>query len=68
MDGFFKSVETTEEAIAILTQLQHLLSRHGFGQKVDKQHSDEVSEAIPVDFKSIRNTKQIEVGPDLEGS
>ena len=67
MDDFIKSVETPEEAIEVLSQLRHLLSRHGFQLRKWISNSDEVCKAIPVDLKSISNTKQVEVEPNTEG-
>ena len=68
MDDFIKSVETPEEAIEVINQLQPLLSQHGFELKKWISNNDEVTEAIPEDLKSISNTKQVEVEPNTEGS
>ena len=68
MDDFIKSVETPEEAIEVFSQLRHLLSQHGFQLTKCISNSDEVCKAIPVDSKSISNTKQVEVKPNPEGS
>ena len=68
MDDFIKSVETPEEAIEIFSQLRHLLSQHRFQLTKWISNSDEVCKAIPVDLKSISNTKQVEVEPNTEGS
>ena len=68
MDDFIKSVETPEEAIEVFNQLQPLLSQHGFELKKRISNNDEVTEAIPEDWKSISNTKQVEVEPNAEGS
>ena len=68
MDDFIKSVETLKEAIEVFSQLRHLLSQHGFQLTKWISNSDEVCKAIPVDLKSISNTKQVEVEPNTEGS
>ena len=68
MDDFIKSVETPEEAIELFNQLHPLLSQHGFEIKNWINNSDAVTEAIPEDLKSISNTKQIELEPNMEGS
>ena len=68
MDDFIKSVETPEEAIEVFNQLQPLLSQQGFELKKWIGNNDEVTEAIPEDLKSISNTKQVEVEPNVEGS
>ena len=68
MDNFIKSVETPEEAIEVSNQLQPPLSEHGFELKKWISNNDAVTEAIPEDLKSIRNTKQVEVEPNAEGS
>ena len=69
MDDFIKSVETPEEAIEVLNQLQQLLlSRHGFELKKWISNNDAVTEAIPEGLESISNTKQVEVEPNTEGS
>ena len=67
MDDFIKSVETPEEAIEVFRQLRHLLSQHGFQLTKWISNSDEVCKAIPVDLKTIRNTKEVEVEPNTEG-
>ena len=41
---------------------------HGFQLTNWISNSDKVCNAIPVDLKSIRNTKQVEVEPNTEGS
>ena len=61
MDDFIKSVETQEETTEVFNQLQPLLSRHGFELKKWISNNDAVTKAIPEDFKSISNTKQVEV-------
>ena len=68
MDDFIKSLETPEEAIEVFNKLQPLLSQHGFELKKWISNSDEVTEAIREDLKSISNTKQVEVEPNAEGS
>ena len=68
MDDLIKSVETLEEAIKVFKQLQPLLSKRGFELKKWITNSDLVSNAIPVDLRSISNTKQVEVEPDKDGS
>ena len=67
MDDFIKSVETPEEAIEVFRQLRHLPSQHGFQLTKWMSNSDEVCKAIPVDLKSISNTKQVKVEPNAEG-
>ena len=67
MDDFIKSEETPEEAIQVFSQLRHL-SKLGFQLTKWICISDEVCKAIPVDLKSISNTKQVEVEPNTEGS
>ena len=68
MDDFIKSVETPEEANEVFSQLRHLLWQHGFQLTKWVSNSNEVWKAIPVDLKSISNTKQVEVEPNAEGS
>ena len=68
MDNFIKSVETPEEAIKVFKQLQPLLSKHGFELKKWITNSDVVTNAIPEDWRSISNTKQVEVEPSKEDS
>ena len=68
MDDFIKSVETHEEAIKVFKQLQPLLSKHGFELRKWITNSDVVTNAIPEDLRSIRDTKQFEVEPSKEGS
>ena len=68
MDDFIKSVETPEEAIEVFNQLQPLLSQQRFELKKWISNNDAVTEANPEDLKSIRNTKQVEVEPNTEGS
>ena len=68
MDDFIKSVETPEEAIEVFEQLQPLLSKHGFELKKWITNSDTVTNAIPVDLRSISNQKQVEIEPSKEGS
>ena len=68
MDETIKSVETSEEAIKVFKQQQPLLSRHGFELKKWINKSDVVTNAIPEDFRSISNTKQVQVEPSKEGS
>ena len=65
VDDFIKSVETPEEEIE---DLWHLFSQHGFELKKLISNSDEVSKAIPVDLKSISDTKQVEIEHKSEGS
>ena len=68
MDDFIKSVENPKEAIEVFNQLQPLLSRHEFELKKWISNNDAVTKAIPEDLKSISNTKQVEVEPNVEGS
>ena len=68
MDDFIKSVETPEEAIEVFIQLRPLLSQHDFQLTKWISNSDEVCKAIPIDLKSISNTKQVEVEFNTEGS
>ena len=68
MDDFIKSVETPEEAIKVFKQLHPLLSKHGFEQRKWITNSDVVTNAIPVDLRSISNTKQVGIQPSKEGS
>ena len=68
MDDFIKSVETTEKAIQVFSQIQPLLSQHGFQMKKWISNNDAVTEAIQEDLKSISNTKQVEFEPNTEGS
>ena len=68
MDDFIESVETAEEAIEVFSQLRHLLSQNVFDRRKWISNSDKFSEAIPVDMKSISNTKQVEMKPNTEGS
>ena len=68
MDDFIKSIETPEEAIEVLNQLQPLLSRQGIELKRWIINNDAVTETIPQDLKSISKTKQVEVEPNTEGS
>ena len=68
MDDFIKSVENPEEAIEVFNQLRILLLQHRFQLTKWISNSDEVCKAIPVDLKSISNTKQVEVEPNTEGS
>ena len=68
MDDFIKSVETLEEAIEAFRQLRLLLSQHGFQLTKWIINSDKVCKAIPVDLKSISNTKQVEVELNKDGS
>ena len=68
MDDFIKSVETAEKAIEIFSQLHPLLSQHGIELKKLISNNDAVTKAIPEDFRSISNTKQVEVEPSTEGS
>ena len=68
MDDFIKSVETPEEAIKVFKQLHPLLSKHGFEQRKWITNSDVVTNAIPVDLRSISNTKQVGIQPNKEGS
>ena len=63
MDDFIKS-----EAIEVFGQLRHLHSQHGFQLTKWISNSHKVCKAIPVDLKSISNTKQVEIDPDPEGS
>ena len=67
MGDFNKSVETPEEAIEVFRQLRYLLLQHGFQLSKWISNSEEVCKAIPVDLKSISNTKQVEVEPNTEG-
>ena len=66
--NFIKSVETPEEAIEVFSQLRHLLSQHEFELKRWISNRDEDSEAIPVYLKLIKNTKQVEIQPNSQGS
>ena len=68
IDDVIKLVESPEEAIKNFKQLQPLLSKHGFELKKWITNSDVVTKAIPEDFRSFRNTKQVEVEPGKEGS
>ena len=68
MVDFIKSVETPEEAVEVLNQLQPFLSKHGFELKKWITNSDAVTTAIPEDLRSISKTKQVEVEPSQEGS
>ena len=47
MDDFIKSIENPEEAIDVFSQLQNLLSHHGFPFKKWISNRDEVCNAIP---------------------
>ena len=67
MDDFIKSVETSEEAIEVFNQLQHLLSQRAFDLKKWISNNGAVTEAISEDLKSISNTKQVDVETNTEG-
>ena len=63
MDYFIKSVETSEEAIEVFSQLQLLLSKHGFELRNWISKNDAVTKAISEYLKSYSNIKQNEVEP-----
>ena len=67
MDDFIKPVETSEEAVEVFKQPQRLFSQHGHELKKWISDNNAVIKAIPEDFKSISNTKQVEVEPKNEG-
>ena len=67
IDNFIKSVETPEEAIEVFNQLQLRLSQPGFELKKWISNNDAFTKAILERLKSISNTKQVEVEPNMEG-
>ena len=67
MEDFIKSVETPKEVKEVVNQLQTFLSQPGFELKKWISNNDSVTDAIPEGLKSISNTKQVEVEPDMEG-
>ena len=67
-DDFIKSVENPDEAIDVFNQLQPNLSQHEFELMKWISNKDALTKAIAEDLKSIRNTKQVEVEPNAEGS
>ena len=61
MDNFIRSVDTPVEAIEVFKQLQPLLSKYGFEQKI-------LTKEIPEDMRSISDTNRVEVEPSKMGS